>query len=127
MRHLSDSFGARGRWMRCVILTPVIWCAASVATGAETDHSRERVALMLTGAGCPVQRARMAAVLSEFPSVRHVEFDTVPDHVLVDVESGSVAPESLRQAVLRSLGETKGCQVEVMTSCITASPAFLTR
>ena len=122
MRNISGGIRHRSWMMSWLFLAPLIMPVNAVAQSAEPSPSIERVALMLTGAECPEQRNRIAIALSEFSAVRRVEFETVPDHVLVDVVSGAVSAEALQQAVQRGMGESRGCQVEVLKSCISASP-----
>lgn len=101
----------------CVTLLSV-WCQSSPAV-AEPSH--ERVALFLSGQDCVSQRRPIVSALSAVSGVRHVDPDSVPDHVLVDVDGGAVAPEALKSAADRSLPGDGPCRIEIMKSCISAS------
>jgi hypothetical protein len=101
----------------CVTLL-LVWCQSSPVV-AEPSH--ERVALFLSGQDCASQRRPIASALSTVSGVRHVDPDSVPDHVLVDVDGGAVAPEALKAAADRSLLDDRPCRIEIMQSCISAS------
>jgi copper chaperone CopZ len=94
------------------------WCFLGPAI-AET--SRERVALSLSGENCSSQRHRISAALAQVPGVAGIDLDSVPDHALVDIESGVVTPDQVRASVAQALQAGTQCGAEIMKSCITAS------
>lgn len=112
----------RGMTRCCFLLS--VGCLAS-PVNADTSH--ERVALFLSGQDCPSFRRSLAAELAQVPGVTRVEPDSVPDHVLIDVVSGRVAPEDLLAAARRHLRPDTHCQVEIMKSCISAGPVPIPR
>ena len=98
-----------------------------LASPANADTSHERVALFLSGQDCPSFRPSLAAELAQVPGVTRVEPDSVPDHVLIDVVSGRVAPDDLLAVARRHVRPDTVCRVEIMQSCISAGPAPLPR
>ncbi len=100
-----------------IALLGVGWCSLPAASA---DQSVERVALMVAGDDCAVYRESIRAVLASVPEVRRIEFDSIPDHILIDVETDRVTPEDLEATVSRRLGDMRTCRTEVMKSCISA-------
>ncbi|MGC3976188.1 MAG: hypothetical protein QM771_17645 [Nitrospira sp.] len=90
---------------------------------ASADTSRERIALFLSGPDCPSFRRNIAAELAQVAGVVRVDLESVPDHALVDVVSGTAAPEDLLEAARRSTLEGARCQAEMMKSCISGGSA----
>ena len=85
------------------------------------DTSQERVALSLAGPDCSSQRQSIGAALAQIHGVSHVDLESVPDHVLVDVAGGAVIPDALRSVATGSVTPSAQCLVEIMKSCISAS------
>ncbi len=95
-----------------------LWCQASSVLA---EPVRERIALSMSGQDCSSQRRSIVSALMRIPGVRQVDLDSVPDHVLVDVDGGAVTQEALKSAVDRSLPQGSPCHTEIMKSCISAS------
>lgn len=95
-----------------------LWCQASLVLA---EPSRERVAFSMSGQDCSSQRRSIVSALMRIPGVRQVDPDSVPDHVLVDIDGGAVTQEALKSAVDRSLPHDRPCHIEIMKSCISAS------
>ena len=112
----------RGMTRCCLLLF-----AGCLASPVNAGTSHERVALFLSGQDCPSFSRSLAAELAQVPGVTRVEPDSVPDHVLIDVVSGRVAPEDLLAAARRHLRPDTHCQVEIMKSCISAGPVPIPR
>ena len=112
----------RGRTRCCLLLS--VGCLAS-PVNADTSH--ERVALFLSGQDCPSFQRSLAAELGRVPGVTHVEPDSVPDHLLIDVVRGQVTPEDLLAGARRHVHSDGRCQVEIMKSCISAGPVPASR
>lgn len=77
--------------------------------------STERLTLMITGSACPIEFLEQA--LRSEPHVKSVDAHSVPGHVLVDVEKGSVKIEQLCHRI-KQLSEDR-CKAEPMKGCIT--------
>lgn len=97
-----------------------VWCLVSPVSA---DTSRERVALFLSGQDCPSSRRNIAAELGQVAGVTRVDFESVPDHALIDVVSGAVTPDNLLAAARRAILKGARCQAEIMKSCISAGPS----
>jgi hypothetical protein len=82
-----------------------------------------RVAIMLNGEGCAVQRQMATDALSKISGVVNVDGRTIPDHLLVDVQGGDVTADQLLRTVNDMLSLTP-CKAEEMKSCITADLAL---
>jgi len=83
---------------------------------------QERVTLMLTGPACNESYQTIDRVLHQYPGVRHVDFDAVPGHVLVDIEAGAVTVEAIESQVNDIVATQSSCRAEMMKSCISAGP-----
>ncbi len=107
---------------------PALTCCSILLTlgsllspaAAETLH--ERVALSLSGPDCSSQRPSIGAALAQIPGVSRVDFESVPDHVLVDVARGRVMPEALKMAAAGTMMPGVQCLADIMKSCISAGP-----
>ena len=82
----------------------------------------ERITLMLTGPACTENHAAISQALEQTTGVRHVDLQAVPDHILVDVETGTVTAEALEEQVNSILATHVSCRAEIMKSCISADP-----
>jgi hypothetical protein len=81
---------------------------------------RERIALMLTGPHCREALQTLETDLRQTEGVYAVDGDSVPGHLLIDVEEGKTSAHDILTVVHKTIGTTLPCQVEVMQSCITA-------
>lgn len=81
----------------------------------------ERVAFRLTGPSCAAQYPALSASLSAVEGVRHTDFTLVPEHLIVDIDTGMRTSPDLTALIMRILQQT-GCRAEPMESCITATP-----
>lgn len=84
---------------------------------AFAEPGTERITLMLSGTGCEAIRDQLPEILRGAEGVRAVDGDSIPGHLLVDVDRGHVTAEAL---VHRVAEKTTACQASVMESCITA-------
>lgn len=80
----------------------------------------ERVTLMLNGSACESFSPTLEVALKELPGVRTVDGNSVPGHLLIDVERELVTADELARRVIKFLTAQSFCQVSVMRSCITA-------
>lgn len=81
--------------------------------------TKERLPLMLSGSGCGSKEAEMNKVLQAIPGVTGVYFNRIPDHVLVDIVTGTVKAADVVNRVNKAATSWQ-CKVELMQSCITA-------
>lgn len=88
---------------------------------AQAESAHDRVALMLSGSGCPSIRQPLTTDLQSHPAVLHVEPDLIPDHVLVDLARERLTQEELAAIVNEVIGGRQ-CHAEIMKSCISAEP-----
>ena len=105
-----------GMTLSCLLL--FVGCLVSPAS-ADTSH--ERVALFLSGPDCPSSRRSIAVDLAQVAGVARVDMESVPDHALINVVRGVVAPEDLLAATRRSTPKGERCRAEIMKSCISAA------
>ena len=81
--------------------------------------TKERLPLTLTGAGCSNKEPEIQKVLQAIPGVITVDFNRVPNHVLVDITSNTVKAAD----VINRVNETTSawqCKVEFIEGCISA-------
>jgi hypothetical protein len=90
-------------------------------SSVDAGTSQERVALSLSGPDCSSQRQSIIAALGKISGVGHVDLTSVPDHALVDIAHGAIAPQELSAAAARSITPGRLCRIEIMKSCISAS------
>ena len=81
---------------------------------------KERIALMLTGPGCREAQQTLETALRESDGVFAVDGNSVPGHLLIDVEEGKTSAHDILTVVQKTTGTALSCQVEVMQSCTTA-------
>lgn len=93
-----------------------------LAVPAAAETVQERVALSWSGPDCAARYPAIEAVLTGISGVTRVDSTSVPDHMLVDLLRGSVAPEELPATARRALSEGLYCEVDIMKSCISAGP-----
>ena len=98
----------------------LIWGGVTDRIAAEP--SPERMALSVAGPDCSSQRRSIGLALTEIPGVHRVDFDSVPDHVLIDVTHLSVTSDTLTTAARGSMVSGSRCHIETMKSCISAKP-----
>lgn len=103
------------------------WCILLSVAGlpnlVAAETFQERVALSLSGPDCSTQHPFIVAALTGISGVTRVDSTSVPDHTLVDLLRGSVAPEELLATARRALSEGLRCEVDIMKSCISAGPS----
>ena len=82
--------------------------------------AQERAALALSGPDCRLSHQAIIEMLERLEEVTRVEAETIPDHLLVDLDGLSRTGESLAGFV-NGLAALQGrCRATVMQSCITA-------
>jgi hypothetical protein len=107
--------------MRHLIFTHVLLAAlaSAVLFAGPAGAGTTRVAIMLSGEGCPAQRQALIDALHTVPGVVSVDARTIPDHLLVDVAHKEVIAVQLVQTANRAISSS--CKAEEMKSCITAN------
>jgi hypothetical protein len=84
-----------------------------------TPPVKERLPLTMSGAGCSEKEAEINKILQAIPGVLNVDFNRIPDHVLVDITPSSVKPEDLLHQV-NAAASSWQCKVEIIEGCISA-------
>lgn len=80
---------------------------------------KERLPLTMSGAGCNGKEAEINKILQAIPGVLSVDFNRIPDHVLVDITPSSVKPEDVLNRVNEAASSWQ-CKVEIIEGCISA-------
>jgi copper chaperone CopZ len=88
--------------------------------GWATPPTKERLPLTLSGPGCSSKEAEMNTVLQAIPGVTGVYFNRVPNHVLVDITTGTVNAADVIKHVNAAAASWQ-CKVEFIEGCISAS------
>lgn len=96
-------------------------CAATLLfhSSASAGAPKERIALLLTGSHCREAQEALETALRHTDGVFAVDGDSVPGHLLIDVEEGKTSAQNLLTVAQTTIGSAHSCQVEVMQSCIT--------
>ena len=81
---------------------------------------KERIALMLSGSQCQEAQQVLEPMLRQTKGVFAVDGTSVPGHLLLDVEEGTISAQDLLSVAQTTLGTTLSCQIDIMQSCITA-------
>ena len=84
-----------------------------------TPPVKERLPLTMSGTGCSEKEAEIGKVLQAIPGVISVDFNRIPDHVLVDITPSSVKPEDVLNQV-NDAASSWQCKVEIIEGCISA-------
>ncbi len=87
---------------------------------ASAGQPKERLALMLTGSDCRGAQQTLVTALQQTDGVFAVDSDSVPGHLLIDVEEGKTSTQDILTIVYTAIGTPLSCRVEIMQSCITA-------
>lgn len=87
---------------------------------ASAGPMKERIALMLTGSHCRETQETLQTTLRQTDGVFAVDGDSVPGHLLIDVEEGKASARNMLSVAQTILGTAHSCHVEIMQSCITA-------
>ena len=107
-------------WIQRAVPAALMIASLSISPPvAANPPTKERLPLMLNGSGCGSKETEMNNVLQAIPGVTGVYFNRVPDHVLVDITTGSVKPADVVERV-NDAATSWQCKVELMQSCITA-------
>jgi hypothetical protein len=87
---------------------------------AATPPTKERLPLTLSGSGCDSKQAEMNTVLQAIPGVTGIYFNRVPNHVLVDITTGTTNAADVIKRVNAAAASWQ-CKVEFIEGCISAS------
>ncbi len=105
---------------RRVVSTVFLIASLSVSLPVSANPPiKERLPLMLSGSGCDSKETELNSLLQAIPGVTGVYFHRVPDHVLVDITTGTVRSADVVKRV-NDAATSWQCKVELMQSCITA-------
>lgn len=75
---------------------------------------------MLTGSNCHEAQQTLETALQKTDGVLAVDGNSIPRHLLIDVEEGKTSTHDILTVVHTTIGAPLSCQVEVMQSCISA-------
>lgn len=107
-------------WRQRAVPAVLLIASLSISLPASANPpTKERLPLMLSGSGCGSKEAEMNKVLQAIPGVTGVYFNRVPDHVLVDITTGTVKAADVVKHVNDAAASWQ-CKVELMQSCISA-------
>jgi len=81
---------------------------------------KERLPLTMSGAGCSEKEAEINKVLQAIPGVISVDFNRVPNHVLVDITPSTVKSADVINRVNEAAASWQ-CKVEFIEGCISAT------
>lgn len=84
------------------------------------DLPKERIALILTGPDCREAQQTLTLALQQTDGVFAVNSDSVPGHLLIDIEGGKRSAQDMLTVVQAAVTTPLSCHVEIMQSCITA-------
>jgi hypothetical protein len=107
-------------WAVFKFLTALCTALLLFLSPASAGPPKERIALMLTGQGCREAQQTLETTLRESDGVFAVDVNSVPGHLLIDVEEGKTSAHDILTVVQKTIGTALPCQAEVMQSCITA-------
>ena len=106
---------------RSLLLTALSTATISFHSTVFADSPKERIALMLTGSDCRGALQTLILALQQTDGVFAIDGDSVPGHLLIDVEAGKTSARDMRTVAQTAISTPLSCQVEIMQSCITAS------
>jgi hypothetical protein len=109
-------------WAVFELLTALCTAVLLFLSPASAGPPKERIALMLTGPHCREVQQTLETDLRQTEGVFAVDGNSVPGHLLIDVEEGQTSAHDILTVVQKRISTTLPCQVEVMQSCITAPP-----
>ncbi len=81
--------------------------------------TKERLPLTLSGSGCSNKEAEINKALQAIPGVISVDFNRVPNHVLVDITTGTINAQDLINRINNAASAWQ-CKVEFIEGCISA-------
>lgn len=102
---------------------PAVLLIASLSLSlpaSATPPTKERLPLTLSGSGCSSKEVEINKVLQAIPGVTSVDFDRVPNHVLVDIVPNTVKAADVINRV-NDAASSWQCKVEVIEGCISAT------
>lgn len=84
-----------------------------------TPLVKERLPLTMSGAGCSEKEAEINKILQAIPGVLAVDFNRIPNHVLVDIIPSTVKSADVLNRV-NDAASAWQCKVEIIEGCISA-------
>ena len=108
-------------WSRRAVTMGFLVVSVSISLPAwATPPVKERLPLTLSGSGCPGKEAEINQVLQTIPGVTGVDFNRVPNHVLVDITPTTVKAADVLNRVNEAASSWQ-CKVEIIEGCISAT------
>lgn len=105
---------------RFALLTTICMAMLMSHSPLSAAAPKERIALMLSGSQCQEAQQVLEPILRQTKGVFAVDGTSVPGHLLLDVEEGTISAQDLLTVAQTTLGTTLSCQIDIMQSCITA-------
>ncbi|HEY6085073.1 MAG TPA: hypothetical protein VIU63_06730, partial [Nitrospira sp.] len=108
----------RIRFTLLAVLLAVLASAGELLlSSVSAATSLERHAFQLTGASCISQQTAIITTLLAIPGIHAVDFSSVPDHALVDIDADQPNGRQLLSVVIQAMN-SRACQAEIMRSCV---------
>ncbi|MEK9141927.1 MAG: hypothetical protein AAB308_12820 [Nitrospirota bacterium] len=109
------------RWPQRAVPAVLLIASFSISLpAAATPPTKERLPLTLSGPGCDSKETQMTSVLQAIPGVTGIYFNRVPNHVLVDITTGTTNAADVIKRVNAAAASWQ-CKVEFIEGCISAS------
>ncbi len=84
---------------------------------AANPPTKERLPLTLTGSDCSSKEAAITTALQAIPGVTGINFNRIPNHVLVDMTGGTISAADVVKRV-NDAAASPQCKVEIIEGCI---------
>ncbi|TKB62788.1 MAG: hypothetical protein E8D48_05570 [Nitrospira sp.] len=108
-------------WCQRAVPVALLITALSMSLpAAATPPTKERLPLTLSGSGCDSKETQLTTVLQAIPGVTGIYFNRVPNHVLVDITTGTTNAADVIKRVNAAAASWE-CKVEFIEGCISAS------
>ncbi|MEQ1681329.1 MAG: hypothetical protein ABL950_12090 [Nitrospira sp.] len=108
-------------WCQRAVPVALLMAGLSISLpAAATPPIKERLPLTLSGPGCDSKETEMTTVLQAIPGVTGIYFNRVPNHVLVDITTGTTNAADVITRVNAATISWQ-CKVEFIEGCISAA------
>lgn len=107
------------RHQRSVSTVLLLASLALALPAVAAPPTKERLPLTMSGPGCGSKETELTTVLKAIPGVTGVDFHRVPDHVLVDITTGTTNAHDVINRV-NDAASAWQCKVEFIQGCISA-------
>ncbi len=108
-------------WSRYALSAAFLMIGVAISLSASAAPPiKERLPLTMSGAGCGEKEAEINTILQAIPGVLSVDFNRVPNHVLVDISPNTVKAADVIKHVNGAISSSH-CKVEFIEGCISAT------